>query len=70
MPPLVGVKMELRSFINLKTGEHHDHQTQSSTRKLSLLELASELNNVSKAKRFGGVRADAFCKYQSSSCQQ
>lgn len=32
MPPLVGVKMELRSFINLKTGEHHDHQTQSSTK--------------------------------------
>ena len=32
MPPLVGVKMELRSFINLKTGEYHDHQTQSSTK--------------------------------------
>ena len=23
MPPVVGVKMELRSFINLKTGEDH-----------------------------------------------
>lgn len=25
MPPLVGVKMELRSFINLNTGEYHDY---------------------------------------------
>jgi len=46
MPPLVGVKMELRSFVNLETEERHGHTNKVARRKLSLLELASELNKM------------------------
>jgi hypothetical protein len=48
MSLLAAVRIVLRATSTL-TGEPHGHGTQDSTGKLSLLDLASDLGNVSKA---------------------
>ena len=60
MPPLVGVKMELRSFINLNQEKNMTTKNKVARRKLSLLDLAAELNNVSKACQLTGYSRQQF----------
>lgn len=60
MPPLAGVGMELRSFINLSTENDMTTRKKVARRKLSLLELATELGNVSKACNIMGYSRQQF----------
>jgi hypothetical protein len=48
MPPLAGVRMVVRAT-STRSGEPHCHETEDRRRKLSVLDLASDLGNVSNA---------------------